>query len=90
MTQVFASRLIPVKGGPPVASSSFVVLGCSRASSILYSPQLATYNFCDIILNMEGAVLRVDVTSLVLGRGSPCVRMRQEACNRSQFIIKLL
>ena len=50
MTQVSASRLITVKGGPPVASSSFVVLRWSRASSILYSPQLATYNFCDIIL----------------------------------------
>jgi hypothetical protein len=92
MTQVSASRLIPVKGGPPVASSSFAVLRWSRASSILYSPQLATYNFCDIIIisNMEGAVLRVDVTSLVLGHGLPCVGMRQEACNRSQFIIKLL
>ena len=57
---------------------------------MLYSPPLATYNFCDIILNMEGAVLRVDVTSLGLGHGSSSVRMRQEACNRSQFIIKLL
>jgi hypothetical protein len=80
MTQVAASRLIPIKGGPPVASSFFVVLRWSRASSILYSPQLATYNFCDIILNMEGAVLRVDVTSLVLGMAS----LRQNATGSVQ------